>query len=386
MYIGRKFPLDPDTKYVKTVPLLTPFSREIGEEVGLEPVPLPVPNYLPYDLLCLKTKLNSYLYQLDPTFTTNYILKELHKEMRLTVEIYKGGKFYPVQNPLADQIQRLINKSYHLYPDYLLLMDARIPIQRGTQTLTRSWVSSMLPFMQLNEKWKPIYDSGRIFINLRDDPEVDDRLSRLRDIIVNLLFTYYNRGVIPCSTRFYSNFIQKWQLSLVHQLPETFDIPNQFALYEPLWSNKDFAPDPVQFLMERLQGKEEIQVYVGDNFVRRHFVAIELRKIDKNLKFIFHDDEVLIPAINIQEAISLTKAVVKGRSVSHGRVQIVPLEDEKAIPLAEEEIQNEYSTLQKGEDYLVYEVLDQPHYILSYLIPVPTMDTMKIMDNVKIQI
>ena len=45
-------------EYIKTVPVFTPFYRTIGEGIpGSCPQPLPLPNYLPYDLFCLRSKL-----------------------------------------------------------------------------------------------------------------------------------------------------------------------------------------------------------------------------------------------------------------------------------------------------------------------------------------
>jgi len=366
------------TEYINTVPVFTPFYRPIGEgNYGTCPQPLSLPNYLPYDLFCLETKLNRYLYKLDRTYHVSFVSKEIDNLMRVTVDLYKGSTFVPMNEKLASQVQKYVDKSASLYPDYCLLFDARIPIRRGGKRLTKAWVASIVPFISLEERFHPLIEDSRIFINIREDPSYNDRYARMYDIIIDTLFEYFERGIISLSPIYHRQLIDDWKLELIHQQYHHESIDGDLGLYEPRWRNNHFAPNPVDFLYQRVAKEEQIQIQVGDNFVRRHFVAIALNKLKKKIKDIlpeeyiptFFQEYVLVPAKNLKDAFIITDTVLSAQSKSSGEVNIVPLERSEDYKETETKILDKYVTLIPGEDLVLYHILDIPPYVTSMLVP-----------------
>ena len=365
-------------EYIKTVPVFTPFYRTIGEGIpGSCPQPLPLPNYLPYDLFCLRSKLERHVYKIDPEYHLSFVSKQVDGLMRLTVEVHRGASFVPLDDAMASRIQKYVDKSASLYSEYCLLFDARIPIRRDSKTLTKAWVSSILPFIRLEERFQPIVEKGRIYIYLKDDPEFNDRYARLNEQIVDTLFAYFERGIIPLSISYHKELIEDWKLELIHRQTLPDIVSGDLDLYEPRWRNNHFAPNPIQFLYQRIAKEEDIQIHVGDNFVRHHFVAVELNKLKKRYPDLFSPDYiptffreyVLVPATKVNQAFIITETVIAAQSKSSGEVNIVPLENPEDYQETESKILEKYITLIPDEDIILYHQLDIPPYVTSMLVP-----------------
>lgn len=377
------------TEYIKTTPVFTPFYRTIGEGIpGSCPQPLPLPNYLPYDLFCLRSKLERYVYKIDPEYHLSFVSKEVDNLMRMTVEVYRGATFVPLDDYMASQIQKYVNKSASLYSEFCLLFDARIPIRRGSKTLTRAWVAAMVPFISLEERFTTLIEKGRIFINLRHDPEFNNRYAQLYEQIVETLFEYFERGIIPLSTTYHRELIEDWKLELIHRQNSPDSISGDLELYEPLWRNEHFAPNPVDFLYRRIAKEEDIQIRVGDNFVRRHFVTLALNKLKKRYQDLlppdyiptFFREYVLVPAMTASEAFIITDEVLSAQAQSAGEVNIVPLETPEDYHETETKILEKYITLIPEEDIVLYRLLDIPPYVTSMLVPTGP-DSLLILSN-----
>src|SRR6056297_473763 len=85
---GGCFDRNNPTTYQNTYPLLTSFYRPLNMVEGACYTTLPKSNYSPYDLFCLKTKLQTELYWMDPLLSIGFSKKELHDVMQLTIDIY----------------------------------------------------------------------------------------------------------------------------------------------------------------------------------------------------------------------------------------------------------------------------------------------------------
>lgn len=388
---------DNNSRYIQTNPVLTPFYRTILDRENVQDgIPAPENSYLPYDLFTFRTKFERKLYGLDPTYHFSFVSKQIHNVMRLTIDIYKGATFVPLNVSLASRIQQLVDECVSTYPKLCLLLDARVPITRGTKTLTKSWMRSLFPFLSFEKRFHAVFEEGRIYIDLRDDVEYTNRYTKLYLKLVDVLFDYYKRGLVPLSPKFHNDIINNWSLEKVYEQyvpPGQGGYPGEIALYEATWKNHHFAPDMVSFLYDRVQSIPEIKILVGDNFVRRHFVATELRKFsqseDSCLKSydsgeyipIFSGKYVYVPAENVAQAFEIANVVADAKYESTGKVDIVPLEKEEDYDGMVRVIISRYPYVSENEESIVlYQTIDVPKFLLSFLVPrVEASDSLRIL-------
>lgn len=277
------FDCNKTTQYIRTTPVLTPFYHPVitSQDISNN-VPAPAKNYIPYTLFAFRTKFERMLYHYDPTYHFSFVSKEIDGVMRLTIELYKGAEFVALDEQKASVIQNYVDQSVKTYPAHCLVLDASVGITRGTKTLTKAWVSAIIPFIDFEDRFHVIVDDGKIYLSFYRDPQYVERYGKLYEQIMDTLFEFYERGTIPLSRRFHSNIINEWKMNIVYG--QRHD-PGAGALklYEPLWRNQHFAPNPIDFLYERIRGEKNLRIYVGDNFVRRHYVAVALTKIAKKI-------------------------------------------------------------------------------------------------------
>lgn len=382
------------SEYIETTPILTPYFRPVISTQDIaDGVPAPETSYLPYDLFAFRSKFERFLYQFNPTYHFAFVKKELENMMRVTIELFKGDTFVPLNESTASIIQDYVDKSVVTYPAHVLLFDARVQLERGNKILSKAWVASLIPFFAFEERFHAIIENGKIYISLVNDLEYVDRYERMYTQVVNTIFEYYERGVVPLSTRFHSQIIKDFKLDMIHQQyvsPGEEDLPGELKLYEPSWRNQYFAPNPVQFLYDRLQGNEDLKILVGDNFVRRHYVAVALTKL-AHRKFAtyealqyyiptFAGKYVYVPAITLLEAFEITDIVISAQSQSEGKIEVIALENPEKYEQTVANLTSKYKTLIPGEDIILYRTIDIPNYVASFLLPTGmAVDALKIL-------
>jgi hypothetical protein len=260
--------------------------------------------------------------------------------------------------------------------------------------ISPGWIGSILSFITSSDGTEEddeediyfLLENGRLYIDLSSYPtDYVERYTMYSHRLTNLLITYYKRGVIPCSPTFQENFIKTWDLQKVHEQPvssqENYNLRvNGIHLYEPMWSNEIFAPDKVSFLYDRLQGKPMLKLYVGDNYVRRHFVALALNyakdilsqeiKAFENYVPSFAGSYVWVPVgNNVDQCKQISDVIQENQSKAEGKVQIVPIETAKDEINVRKNIESLYSNIDFGDRIVMYEQFDQPKYIVSFLLP-----------------
>jgi len=372
------FDCNKNTELIQTTPVLTPFYRPILETDDMKDgSPAPERNYVPYDLFTFRTKFERKLYHLDPTYHFSFVPKPLNGAMRVTIEIHKGNTFVPLSPVFAKKIQSMVDDSLSTFPGLCLLLDSRIPLNSGTKTLPKAWVGSLFPFLVLEERFHAILDSGGIYVDLSWDVAYVDLYHKMYMKMLDVLKEYYKKGVIPLSPKFHAQIIKDWDLEKVYEQyikPGESDSPGEIALYECNWSNTQFAPDRIAFIYDRIAHNPDIKIHVGDNFVRRHFVAVELgnwgkRKFGPDFIPTFSGNYVLVQTENVLDTFEASNKVIEARSESSGRVEIVPLERVEDYEKVLKSILSEYVGLTPKTDIVLYKTLDVPKYLVSFLIP-----------------
>jgi len=372
------FDCNKNTELIQTTPVLTPFYRPILETDDMKDgSPAPERNYVPYELFTFRTKFERKLYHLDPTYHFSFVPKPLKGVMRTTIEIYKGKTFIPLNPVLAKKIQAMVDASLTTFPGLCLLLDSRTPLNIGTKTLPKAWVGSLFPFLVLEERFRPILDNGRIYVDLSWEAGYVDLYQKMYMKMLDVLKEYYQKGVVPLSPKFHAQIIKDWDLEKVYEQyiePGESESPGEIALYECKWSNTQFAPDRIAFIYDRVAHNPNIKIQVGDNFVRRHFVAVEIgkwgkRKFGSDFLPLFSGKYALVQTENLLDTFEASNAVVQARSESSGRVEIVPLERLEDYEKVLKSILSEYEGVSPKTDIVLYEVLDVPKYVISFLVP-----------------
>jgi hypothetical protein len=370
------------TRYSMTKELITPYFRPIiAEDEPFDNIPAPQSNYMPYDLFVFRTKFERYLYKIAPTYSFAFVSKIEGDINRLTIELYHGKQFVVLSTEEARRYQNAIDDIFSLHPGWCLLLDIDVMIQEQNTQIPKGWVSALLPFLALNTEVQDvewILDRGNIYIDLSSHPtDYTDYYKMFRDLVLEKIQVYFARGVIPCSPIFHQNTIEAFELEKVHDLIDAFQYTGPMYLYEAKWSDTRFAPNKVSFLYDRLQGKDYMSLDVGDNYVRRHFVAaalydwMEMRPhlFPKDYKPIFSGTKVLVPTNNLKECRQWADLVFKAQYQSEGKVEIVPLFDPSEEEKVRANIESLYPKIDFGKHILMYRQYDQPPYIVSFVLP-----------------
>ncbi len=384
------FDCSKSTEYIRTEPVVTPYFHPVlSMQETSGGMPAPEKNYVPYDLFVFRSKFERMLYHFDPTYHFSFVSKELEGLMVLTIELYKGATFVPLSIETSPVIQEYVYQSVRAYPAHALVLDARIPILRGSKTLTKAWVASLIPFFKFEDRFHAITGNGKIYLSFKDDLQYVDRYAKMYMQILNTLFEYFERGIVPLSPRFHSKIIENFELQSIHD--QYGGSPSGgLVLYEPRWRNVHIAPNPVAFLYDRIQGKQDLKILVGDNFVRRHFVAIALtrasqRRFDTFLQLedytpTFSGKYVLVPAENVQQAFEITDIIRSSQAQSMGKVELIPLRTKDQYESTVEHLVAKYKTLVPGDDIVMYKVIDVPEYVASFLLPTGmAVDSLKLL-------
>jgi hypothetical protein len=414
------------SKVIKSEPIITPFYREIGVDFPDGCQPLPRWNYKPYDLFCLQTKMEPFIYKLNPKYSIKFLSYEFEGNMRVFFDLMKAGEFIPINKENSLLIQKELDKQYNKYPDHCLLIDSDHVISG----LSPTWVSSILPFVALDVDM--ILDSSdtstRILIKLDPDSPYAGTHEIIRTNLYSKLYGMYNSGIIPLDPVLNKSFIRDWGLIEVDnsegddalleakiyresidnnqvdgwpgestilvdtdELDELLDVienvtderiaDGSYLLYKPIWNDSRLASDRILFLLERMSNMKNnligIDISLGNfttNFWRRHLVSKILQL--KGIKHIFSRNFVYFSASNIGRALYISDNIASGLSgdlseiFGNNNVFTMNLVDPSDFEVVRKtiintEINNE--KLLKNSDVIMYAT--DKDIILSFTIP-----------------
>src|SRR3990167_2102946 len=253
--------------------IYTPFQREFGNDYPSGPEPFPKESYTRYDLFCLETKLTPHLRDLSSKYYMRYGFMEFHGAMRTVIDICLADEIVHLNNDEMVKMQKLVDKLVTYKPKHCLLFDSSYQIKH----YPKEWVRNILPFLDFPSGYTPIYEEGKIYIDLSNLDKYKDRWERLYFIVRDKLTEMYNKGAIVLYKQ--DRFVLDWDLTFIGNINE------DFGLFVPNWRDNRFAKDRVKFLSEKLTGDRFIKIKINGNFATRHAVSVALEQFELDTKF-----------------------------------------------------------------------------------------------------
>lgn len=362
----------------ETKDIFTPFWFTIIPRNGMDGTHRNEPNYEPYDLFCLMTKISPHIKAMGlrrdkdsawyPRFIAvrsnpdqikfltgkyNFEVKEMDEGetmyvddighihridedrdvMVITVQIYDGSDFVPVDTEeMRKEIQDMVDTQLNVHKGYVIVLHDRFPIFYKGEHINHTWFKMILrlipippevvyPETQLDGRkfgLEAIYDSGAIYAKLNGELSYEKVYRDLHVTSLDNILQLYRRGCIKLGMNddVNGNGVSDIDIKFINdwQLTEYMD-----GYYIPKWINRWIAPQPSIFLMRRRAGIPYIAFDISLNNVVRHYVTMRLKK--HNFRFVFCDNEVLIWVRNIVRADLAHAQVIKGISRSRGSVK-----------------------------------------------------------------
>ena len=271
---------------IKAAPILTPYYRDMGTDTPGHLQLLAGSNYTTYDLFTLSTKFKSYAQEdIDISFTA----VELNGKMRITLNILKGGEYIPINKEAQTKYQNLVDFCLDKYPNYCIVYDNQYPLYIKDKIIPHSWIKDVMGY--LNFDIQPIIEEGRIFVDLSNEIDYNEIFNKLNESIINQLEKYYEDGyyLLPSN----SELIEKWNLIPNPEIQE-----EKINLYKPDWKDYRFAPDPVFFLNQRIQGNFYIEIRLPFSF--------DIEKV-RDIKII--NGALIINSDNYKDAVNVTNKI-----------------------------------------------------------------------------
>lgn len=305
----------------------TPFYRTIADpQEGCAPEPNI--NYTPYDVFCLKTKINLYLYkkwgsEIIPHFQS--LLKDNKYQLVIILEKSTPGEtegkitLSPQDHEeLSHYVEYLVAKE----PKVCLLFSGHFPVYsvKG-QRLPSSWVTSLLKYVFIPSQLNPYVNPDGLYATLEPLNSIyNNSLSIIEGNLVGSYKDLYTAMVMDIQQQlevFYSSgyILQAGPIASDWSLEPLDD---ESLVYRPTWSDSRFAPDLVVFLTERLEGATYIKYQIGDNLVLRHEIAKQLGQ-----EVIFFGVWIKFLSSNLQETrqtisiIEKLKENISGQVITH---------------------------------------------------------------------
>lgn len=339
--------------------IITPYYRTLLERTSTQCAPEPDFNYTPYKLFCLKTKLYPQLHRLlgsdaDIRLTSIY----QHNKMYLTVVPVRGSQPIVLSVEQFRQLQTIVDSLtgtdegscliFSSEEQHLSLLDVH------NKLIPSSWIKSMIPYVYLDPELNPSVNEFGVHAVLTGYPDYAGKQIDLMLDIISQLRKMYEQGYIAHGRQ----LVEAWDLE---------PLDDDGIIYRPRWIDRRFAPNLVEFLQSRLQGEQEITITIGENYVRRHFVAFMLTHV----AFRFVGSSVRIKVDNLNQARSVSSLVISAVASTVGKVLTLLVTQLSWISI--------YTTLigqinPKFKDQCVGYATDDPSrpYTFSCLVPYDT--------------
>lgn len=352
----------------------TPFYRTISDpQDGCAPEPNI--NYTPYDVFCLETKINLYIYKkwgsgVIPTFRS--LLKDNKYQLVISLEKTNNQETPLSSSQDQEDLTRYVEHLISYEPKVCLLFSGHFPVYNYKgQRLPSSWVTSFLKYIYIPPQLNPYVNSEGLYATLEPLNSIyNNSLSIIegnpvgsyKDLyaamvmdIQQQLEVFYSLGYILQA----SSIAENWSLE---------PLDDEGLVYKPNWSDCRFAPDLVSFLTTRLEGETTIKYYIGDNLVLRHDLTKRLGQ-----EVIFFGVWIKFQSSNLPETrqtisiIEELKENVMGQVITYR----LPSNPETNKPL-HEDFQRIETILKKEDisDYVVYKTEQEGFpQILSIKLP-----------------
>ena len=164
-----------ETLYFK--PLVDDSYETLGEYPGS--------NYTPYDLFKMKTKIVPKINRFIGDDVNVLFVSELRDDiMRLVVRFEKIT--LDGMNPQIsldefqyETIKKWVNDSYSQYPDHALISFTGFDKMLGYNKISESWIRSVMPYINLHEKYNSFYSNQGIYVMLDNEGAFDEQWNNI---------------------------------------------------------------------------------------------------------------------------------------------------------------------------------------------------------------
>lgn len=280
--------------------LSTPFYRTLASVPVGGDSSEPEYTYRPYNIFLIETRLYPVVYKMFGR-DIDLLFKTVHENNRMSLKIQviqiPEGDIEP--GPLAevemsqeqfDELQHQLDLILTENMNYSLIDKDELYRSSG-KTYPRGWFNIMMEYIEIPSKYNPFIQQEGIYLEF--DPEADYKYEyyQIGKMLLDTMEKYYQNGVVYGG----KEIADRWNLKRVD-----YD-ELQPKLFRPLWKDKRFAPNPVEFLTKKIHGDNVIRIRVSDNLVRRHYIANTLSREQIPMKF--EGSYVLMPANTLADAI-----------------------------------------------------------------------------------
>lgn len=239
----------------------TPYYLNIVDVEDMYDKLQPEANYTPYQVYCLKNRLEQFFYDYDRELTFNLARKRIGNRMVLCVDVfYLSGEFLTDEDFLKE-IQEQVNEITSKHPDHFIVFDSREPIRIDGEIVNcEEWVKKVCFFLFIDKKYDPFYMNGMIYVNCSKELNYKEATSEIHQEILDKLCEMYKRGVVPASSKQAERFglvrfnnVSNRELIKTMHISEGHPVREEYELYcPPIYKqiNKEFIPQLMKILRE----------------------------------------------------------------------------------------------------------------------------------------
>ena len=143
-------------------------------------------------------------------------------------------------------------------------------------------------------------------------------------------------------------------------------------LYAPTWVDLRFAPNPVDFLLERITGNNVISMKIDRNEVKRHVIAYKAQLND--VKFYFSYDSIHFESETLERTRELASIFLSAGNYVYGKILKFLLPEKAWVYIYQLTIDEIY-----GDNNVIVYTTDDPSrpYTLSCLFDINVSDTVE---------
>ena len=253
-------------------------------------------NFNPFDLFCLKTRLYP---EVNSLFKENVDMKfiGIKDKNKMGIKVLlesdtisnqnEGITSYKLHNNiftddndpcvLTETEEILTDKVNQITSEYVgyCLIDRNTLYLSSGKHYPRGWFNSVLEYINLPTEYNPFIAPEGIYLTFNPLSDYIEAYNKVVKIILNTIDKYYNDGVVYGA----NNISIDWKLE---RIDNDEIIPK---LFRPTWKDNRFAPNLVDFLLNKIRGDEYIKIKVSDNLFIRHNIAYNLHSVNINMMY-----------------------------------------------------------------------------------------------------
>lgn len=304
-------------------------------------------NYDPYDLFVLRSRLLPFIHEyLGKSYDLYFTRVEELKKEKIIIKPILGETIIPLSDMMKKTFQDKVDEELKLNVDHALIFNTNHNVtEYNSHIIPGSWLKQIIRFIDVvPSEYQPVIHNNNLYADLKNEIEYSRIYEELSEKIYLQIIGFYEKGFMVDA----ENIEGDWMLERVHNqvLEGKYSLPK---LFKPKWENKKFAPFVVDFLLERIAGKNHMTLEINSNNVTRHYISVYLM-----LNKIFHyyqDRFIFIKVNNYNEATRWTNFCFDSAAMSSGKVLTLVADRFSWIKIY---VHLFKSTFPENEDYIVY--------------------------------